>query len=182
MKLKKVICYCLYYGFAKHLPTFKNSSKGLSQRIRGLLVKGFINACGKKINVQKGVELSRRISIGDFSGIGKNSMIQGNVTIGSHVMIGPELYIYTQNHAFDRVDIPMDQQGFSEMKPVEIGDDVWIGSRVTILPGVKIGKGAIIGASAVVTKDVPEYAVVGGNPARILKYRGEEQLDGNAQE
>ena len=52
-----------------------------------------------------------------------------------------------------------------------IGNDVWIGSRVTILPGVKIGNHVIIGASAVVTKDVPDYAIVGGNPARILKMR-----------
>ena len=58
-----------------------------------------------------------------------------------------------------------------DFKPVHIGNDVWLGSRVTILPGVNIGNGCIIGASAVVTKDVPDYAVVGGNPAKILKYR-----------
>ena len=52
-----------------------------------------------------------------------------------------------------------------------IGDDVWIGSRVIILPGVTIGKGAIVGAGVVVTKDVPEYAIVGGNPAKVIKFR-----------
>ena len=65
----------------------------------------------------------------------------------------------------------MNQQGASDFHPVNIGNDVWIGARVTILPGVKIGNGAIIGAGSVVTKDVPDFAIVGGNPARVIKYR-----------
>lgn len=86
-------------------------------------------------------------------------------------MMGPEVYIYTQNHNFKRIDITMDKQGWSEEKSVVIEDDVWIGSRVTILPGVRIGKGSIIGASAVVTKSCPPYSVVAGNPATIVKSR-----------
>jgi maltose O-acetyltransferase len=65
----------------------------------------------------------------------------------------------------------MCKQGFEEAKPVYIGDDVWIGGRVTILPGVHIGNGSVVGTGAVVTKDVPDYAVVGGVPAKVLKYR-----------
>ena len=86
-------------------------------------------------------------------------------------MMGPECIIYTVNHKFSDTAVPMNQQGFSEAKEVVIGDDVWIGGRVIILPGVKIGSGAVIGAGAVVTKDVPDRAVVGGNPAKIIKYR-----------
>lgn len=85
--------------------------------------------------------------------------------------MGPEVYIYTQNHHFDRTDISMDQQGFAEEKPVIIEDDVWIGSRVTILPGVRIGTGSIIGASAVVSKDIPPYSTAVGNPAQVVKSR-----------
>jgi galactoside O-acetyltransferase len=85
--------------------------------------------------------------------------------------MGPEVYIYTQNHEFTRIDIPMDQQGWSDEKPVVIEDDVWIGSRVTILGGVTIGRGSIIGASSVVTKSCPPYSIVAGNPAQVVKKR-----------
>jgi maltose O-acetyltransferase len=85
--------------------------------------------------------------------------------------MGPEVVIRTNNHRFDRTDIPMRIQGFSEEKPVFIGDDVWIGQRAIILPGVRVGDHAIVGAGAVVTKDVPKGAIVGGNPARVLRMR-----------
>ena len=86
-------------------------------------------------------------------------------------MMGPEVYIYTQNHDFKRTDITMDKQGWSAEKPVVIEDDVWIGSRVTILPGVTIGEGSIIGASSVVTKSCPPYSIVVGNLAVVVKSR-----------
>jgi len=171
MKLMAVVCYSLYYAFAKHLPTIKNCSSGISQKIRACLVRGFVDYCGNNVNIQPKAVIARRVKIGDFSGVGKASLIQGNVTIGEHVMMGPEVYIYTQNHCFDNIDIPMDSQSFCEEKSVEIEDDVWIGSRVTILPGVTVGKGSVIGASAVVTKDVPPYSVVAGNPAKVVKTR-----------
>ncbi len=75
-------------------------------------------------------------------------------------------------HIFARTDIPMGAQGGKEKTPLHIAGDVWIGSRAVILPGCKrIGHGAIVGAGAVVTKDIPDYAIVGGNPAKVLKYR-----------
>jgi maltose O-acetyltransferase len=89
-------------------------------------------------------------------------------------MMGPDVIILTERHKFDHLDIPMREQGYDAPGPVTIGDDVWIGTRVIILPSVTIGKGAIIGAGAIVTKDVPEYAITCGNPARIVKYRTEK--------
>jgi len=65
----------------------------------------------------------------------------------------------------------MMEQGFSEERPVVIGNDVWIGDRVMILPGIQIGNGAIVGAGSVVTHSIPDYAIAAGNPARIIKYR-----------
>ena len=116
------------------------------------------------------MRLSEQVTLGKRSGIGEDSIISGKVTIGDNVMIGPELMCYTTNHQIKRTDIPMIDQGFSEMYPIIIGDDVWIGSRVIILGG-KIGNGAVIGAGAVVTHDIPSNAVVGGNPAKVIKMR-----------
>ena len=170
-KIKSYICYGLYTFLGKHLPSIKNSYKGMSGRVRYFLVKGYIQYCGKCVNIQPKSTIARRVYIGDYSGIGRNCMIQGNVNLGKHVMMGPEVYIYTQNHEFKRTDITMDQQGWKSEKPVIIEDDVWIGSRVTILPGVTIGKGCIVGASAVVTKSCPPYSIVAGNPAVVVKSR-----------
>ena len=115
--------------------------------------------------------MHKKITIGDFSGVGIDCNVGGSVTIGDHVMMGPECVLLSHNHRFDRLDIPMCQQGFSEEQPIHIGNDVWIGTRAIILPGVTVGDHSVVGAGAVVTKDVPPYAVVGGVPAKILKMR-----------
>lgn len=127
---------------------------------------------GKNINVEKGANygLGNDIENGNNSGIGVNCEIRGPLKIGNDVMMGPEVKIITSSHVFSSVDKPMRLQGnFKE--GIEIGDDVWIGTRVIILPGVKIGSGAILAAGAVLTKDVPPFAIVGGVPAKILKLR-----------
>ena len=87
-------------------------------------------------------------------------------------MMGPDVVILTHTHKIADITIPMGLQG-SEVKPVTIGNDVWIGMRSIIMPGVTIGNGVVIGAGAVVTKDVPDYAVVGGVPAKIIRLRNE---------
>jgi maltose O-acetyltransferase len=114
----------------------------------------------------------RSVSIGSKSGIGIDCSVGGGTRIGSNVMMGPEVLIYTRNHCTSRVDIPMIEQGYREDAPVAIGDDVWIGARVIILPGVTVGPGSVLGAGAVISKDVPPFAVVVGNPARVVRYRG----------
>lgn len=86
-------------------------------------------------------------------------------------MMGPDVLIIGQNHNFESVDLPMRLQGYSSSEKVIIEDDVWIGARVVILPGVKIGSGSILGTASVVTKDIPPYAIIGGNPARLIRYR-----------
>ena len=96
--------------------------------------------------------------------------MHGPLKIGENVMMGPEVTILTHTHNIERTDIPMRQQG-TIVKEVIIGNDVWIGMRSIIMPGVKIGNGAVIGAGAVVTKDVPDNAIVGGVPSKIIRYR-----------
>ncbi len=86
-------------------------------------------------------------------------------------MMGPEVVIFTTDHAFSDVGRPMREQGMRAVRAVTIEDDVWIGQRAMILPGVTIGRGSVIAAGAVVVKDVPPFCVVGGNPAKILRTR-----------
>ena len=92
-------------------------------------------------------------------------------------MMGPDVVFVSQNHNFTDPDIPLQDQGEVESDPVEVGDNIWIGTSVIILPGRKIGNNVIIGAGAVVTKDVPRLSIVGGVPAEVLRFR-EELKDG----
>ena len=141
-------------------------------QIREFFARLFMEQCGKNVNIHKKTRFSHLCHIGDNSGIGKNSYFYGPVYIGDDVMMGTECLIYTQNHKFDDCSIVMRKQGFQETKPVFIGNDVWSGGRVTILPGVHIGNHSIIGAGSVVTKDVPDNVIVGGAPAKVIKLRG----------
>ena len=173
MNIKNIIAYTLYYSFGFYLPKTNARISLGSKTIRSVLAKGFVAHIGKGVNIQRKAIIVKKLSLDDYSGIGESSFIQGDVTIGKHVMMGPQVFIYTQNHQFASTDITMDRQGFGEEKGVVIKDDVWIGGRVTILPGVTVGTGAVIGAGAVVSHDVPDYALVVGNPARVVKYRND---------
>ena len=165
----------LYLVFLKHLPATDNRyifSK-LIRKIRSSVALYLFDSCGSNINIEKDADFGsgQGISIGDNSGLGINCRVRGPLTIGNDVMMGPDVVIMTNSHNFDRIDIPMNVQGSAIPKKVIIGNDVWIGTRVIILPGVTIGNGAIIGAGAVVTKDIPDMAIVGGCPAKIIRYR-----------
>ena len=129
--------------------------------------------CGKNVNIESNATFSSKVTLEDYSGIGINAKIYGTCHIGRYVMMGTDVTIITRNHRFDRTDIPMMEQGFEEERPVYIGNDVWIGDRVLIFPGVHIGDGSIIAAGAVVTKDVPPYSIVAGVPARKIRDRFE---------
>ncbi|MEN9571749.1 MAG: hypothetical protein RL172_2980 [Bacteroidota bacterium] len=100
-----------------------------------------------------------------------NAVVPGNIIIGSNVMMGVSVTIFGSNHAFDRTDIPMIEQGYKSYPPVIIEDDVWIGNNVIVLPGRIIKEGTIIAAGTVLTKDYPAYSIVGGNPSRLIKSR-----------
>lgn len=117
-------------------------------------------------------QLGEGLVIGNNVGIAQNCFIQvrGQVTIGNNIIFGPGVGIFSENHNFSETDKYINEQGESR-KGVKIEDGVWIGTAATILDGVTIGKNSIIAAGSVVNKDVPPYAVVGGIPAKIIKYR-----------
>lgn len=111
------------------------------------------------------------IRIGAFSFIGRGSEldVSQRVLIGEHVLFGPGVFITDHNHNIAS-NARIDEQGCTA-SDVIIGDDVWLGARVVVLPGVTIGTGAVVGAGAVVTKSIPEYSVSVGVPARVLRRR-----------
>lgn len=166
---KKKILYILYRIFAAKLPISQRSK--FAKKCRYFWAKKIVAECGTNVNIERNAVFGPLLKIGDNSGIGINCEIYGPVTIGKNVMMGPEVVIYTSGHRHNRTDIPMGEQGDDGVKPVEIGNDVWIGRRAIILPGVKIGNGCIIGAGAIVTKDVPDYSVAVGVPAKVVKNR-----------
>ena len=137
---------------------------------------------GKNVYICKNFAISslENIEIGNHVWIGEYFYAkgEGGIVIGSGTIISRNVEIWTANHNYDSNDlmtIPYDKRFV--YKSVYIGENVWIGSRVILLPGVKIGEGAVIGAGSVVSKDIPSYAVVGGNPARIIKYRNKEKYE-----
>lgn len=110
------------------------------------------------------------ISIGSNSSIGEYSHVwgHGGLFIGNNVLIAAHCCISTLNHNYS---CPIITLGGITSKPVVIEDDVWLGYNVVVLPGVTIGQGSVIGAGSVVTKDIPPYSVVVGNPAKVVKKR-----------
>lgn len=120
------------------------------------------------------------VTVGDSVWIGEEfrAMGAGAVCIGSGTIISRCVEIWTSNHRYDAADLrslPYDRR--TDLKPVTVGENVWIGTHVLLVPGVTVGEGAVIGMGSVVTKDVPPLAVVGGNPARVLKYRDRDTYE-----
>lgn len=111
------------------------------------------------------------LHIGNFVTIGRGTIIsvKDKLCIGDYTLIGPNVQITDNNHSTRRDNLIKYQR--SVIKPIIIGQDCWIGSGAKVLAGVTIGNGAVVGANAVVTHDVPPFAIVGGVPAKVIKYR-----------
>lgn len=110
----------------------------------------------------------QNISMGDhvFLNVLCTFLDTNKVQIGDHVMIGPSVHIYTAAHLLEAEGR---NQGLEVARPVVVEDNVWLGGSAILLPGVRVGRNAVVGAGAVVTRDVPENTVVAGNPARVIK-------------
>lgn len=120
-----------------------------------------------RCNYGKHIEIGQK----SFINFGVSMIDVGKIIIGDHVLIGPNTGIYTAIHP---IDPEIRSKGVQKARPIIIEDKAWIGGSVTILPGVRIGYGAIVGAGAVVTKDVPAMTIVAGNPAKAIREINEE--------
>lgn len=164
------------------MPVMKQLSRFITLKwfYLGLILKTkwlsfFMAEMGNNVSIHPTVLISHpeNVEIGSHVYINRNTDIiseSGKVKIGNFVMIGPRVRILAGSHGYEDWRIPMYFQKLRGGKVI-IEDDVWIGGSVTILPDVKIGRGAIVGAGAMVTHDVRPYTLVGGVPARFIKYR-----------
>ena len=171
----KPICLLVYYGFAQFIPMQPFPGWQIGYAIRRWLLCRIAARVGKGVIVKNQCYIGNGdgLVVGDRAQLSSGGQIGKNVVIGADVIMGPEVVIMTNSHAFEDPITPINQQGQLPTKPVTIGRDVWIGTRAILLPGVSIGNGAIVGAGSIVTKDVPERAIVGGNPAKVIRNRGQ---------
>lgn len=171
--IQRTLAYFLYYTIALHLPygTRWGLVGKISDGFRRGLCRRLFRKTGREFTVGKNVDfdfMGHLITLGERANIGNHAWIRGSgkVILGHDIMMGEFVVIYTQDHKI----WGLGYDGYSA-GDVVIGDNVWIGGRVTILKGVTIGDNAVIGAGSVVTKDVPRNGIVAGNPARIIKSR-----------
>ncbi len=172
--LSQLLFLIIYKLFLVWMPSSTTPLVGsVFRKLRFLCCKKIFLQCGKNVNIERGADFGSgfRLRIGDNSGIGVNCTVPGNIVIGKNVMMGPECYILSTNHSFERVDLPMIQQGNTIQLDTIIEDDVWIGRQVIFTPGRIVKKGSIIAAGCVLSKNFPEYSIIGGNPSKLLKSR-----------
>lgn len=174
MTIYRKLVYLLYMMILRFTPEVYRPYRLFFPRLRAWAVGQFADSVGANIRVKFNADVSPRITIGDNSELGKGCVINANTFIGDDVLMGPDIKIYTRNHRFDDPATPIRLQGEVESS-VRIGNDVWIGANALIMPGTQIGDHAIVAAGAVVTRDVPEWAIVGGNPARVIRLRNSDE-------
>lgn len=173
LSMRQILCLTAYYGVGYWLPNSYGIGGGVCNRLRVLLCHGIFKQCGKITTINRKVHFGsgRNIEIGDESGIGANTRIPSNTVIGNNVIISRNIFILHRNHEFGRTDIPINHQGFKPAKQTIIEDDCWIGMNSLLTPGRHIRKGTIVAMGSVLTRDFPEYSIVGGNPAKLIKSR-----------
>ena len=170
---KRTFFYLAYYWFARWLPV--SHSYGpigrWSSWLRAAICRRLLDHVGAGANIEHGAEFGSGVGVyvHDRGGIGVRAQLlgEGGVEIGRDVMMGPDVTILTQDHKM----MPDGRYDGYDRGKVIIEDEAWIGARAVILKGVRIGRNAVVAAGAIVTKDVPPYAIVASAAARIIKMR-----------
>lgn len=159
---ERLFCQELCFSFNNLRPS-EISAK--SEIIRRLFSK-----TGENFNIVApfNCDYGYNIEIGEnfFANFNLIILDEAKVTFGDNVFVGPNCAFYTALHP---LDYERRNQGLEYAKPITVGDNVWFGGNVVVLPGVSIGNGCVIGAGSIVTKSIPDYQVVAGNPARVIK-------------
>lgn len=160
----------LILGYSVHSDLFLGGDNGFFQSYKQHICLGEKVRLGKFTRLDAGYQ--GKIIVHSDVLIDDNCFItaQKQIEIGNHVQVSAYSFITDFNHNFSKREVPINLQGCTSA-PVVIEDDVWIGAHCIILPGVRIGKGAVIGAGSVVTKSVKPYMIAVGNPAREIKKR-----------
>lgn len=168
----KAIGALLYYCLASKLPRSYIPLGRVSSYVRVFALRLMGAKLGEHVTIEPRVYVGsgQDIVLGDHVQVNEGCRLR-NVRMGHHVMIAPDVAMLNLGHHTESTDIPMMMQGTRVYPPTVVEDDVWIGMRALIMPGIRIGQGAIVAAGSVVVKDVEPYAVVGGNPARVIKRR-----------
>jgi len=171
--VKRNLILVLYYSILQRLPNQPMPGWGVSQKLRGWAVKNVLKSCGRGVRVKDHCYFGdgSRLVVGDRSALGVRSTFNGTITIGEDCNMGPGVVMMAGSHETSAIDKPINMQGAKSDKPIVIGDDCWIGTKVVIMPGVHVGDRVIIGAGSIVRCNIPHYAIVAGNPAKIVGFR-----------
>lgn len=163
---RRLFWWAVYACLAAQLPSWWRPAK----RLRVLCARRFCLDVAPTANINRKARLSWQTTIGPHGGVGERCILSGQVVIGPHVTMGPDCFFITGDHP-----VPPDGGRFRDMtpthRPIRVEEDVFLGARAILLPGVTVGRGAAVGAGSVVTKDVAPGAVVAGNPAREIRSR-----------
>jgi len=172
--MKKIIFNLVRYSYRIFLFCFLSSKSGVYRL--------FLKRLGSNAKIYYGsqIVIPWNVEIGDNFLMSRNGLIggAGGIKIGDDVMFGPNVTLLSSTHPYDDINIPMVLQNVI-LKDIKIGDDVWLGANVVVMPGIKIGNGAIVGANSVVTHDVEPYGIYCGAPARKIKSRLKNENEKN---
>lgn len=168
----------MIYQIIYHLTNFLRWD--ITKKVRGKYYSHLLSFAGSDLRIAENVVIfnPKMVSIGDNCYLGTGVQLYAwneRIIIGNNVLIAAGVKMITRKHKFTSMDVPISNQGYTNA-PILIGDNVWIGFQVIILPGVKIGENSIIGAGAVITHDVERNTIVAGVPARPIQRRTPESV------